>query len=235
MNPPSMPSSSQQTGMPLLKEANFCNIQIKDNGPVLDLTSCEKLENFRATGSNFAQVKFAEGVALNTLYLPYTITSLQLKEARLLTKIVDIYEYPERQADGTYVMKEGKDGLFIEGITNDDTTKALNLHTLALEGDNMGYDSYRLLTKYYNRFKTDTKTERKITMTGVNWCPYTQLVEGDDYDATNPGLFKRDNEHYGFDNYIYTNRAIFEADVLNGLVYKYNPALEGASQAITST
>jgi hypothetical protein len=235
MNPPSMPSSSQQTGMPLLKEANFCNIQIKDNGPVLDLTSCEKLENFRATGSNFAQVKFAEGVALSTLYLPYTITSLQLKEAKLLTKIVDTYEYPERQADGSYAMKPGKEGLFIEGITDDDATKTLNLHTLSLEGDNMGYDSYRLLEKYYDRFYTDTKTKRKITMTGVNWCPYTQLVEGDNYDAANPELFKRDNEHYGFDRYIYTNKTIFDADVLNGLVYKYNPSLEAASQAITST
>ena len=242
MNPPSMPAGSEQTGMPLLKEANFCNIQIKENGPVLDLTSCEKLENFRATGSNFSQVKFASGVALNTLYLPYTITSLQLNEARLLNNIVENYEYPERQTDGSYVMKN--EGLFIEGITDGDSSKALNLHTLGLVGDNMGYDSYKLLAKYYDRFKTDTKTVRKITMTGVNWCPYVQLVEGDNYDSeanathiANYGdsLYKKDNGHYGFEDYEFINTSIFEADILNGVVYKHNPELDEVSENITST
>ena len=96
MNLPSMPSSSSESGMPLLKEANFSNITISTTSPVLDLTSCEKLEDFRATGSNFAQVKFASGVALNTLYLPDTITTLELNEARLLNNIVEEYHYPVR-------------------------------------------------------------------------------------------------------------------------------------------
>ena len=113
MNLPSMPSSSSESGMPLLKEANFSNITISTTSPVLDLTSCEKLEDFRATGSNFAQVKFASGVALNTLYLPDTITTLELNEARLLKNIVEEYHYPVRQTDGSYEM-ENK-GLYIKG------------------------------------------------------------------------------------------------------------------------
>jgi hypothetical protein len=105
MNPPSMPSGSDSTGMPLLKEANFSNITITETSPILDLTSCEKLEDFRATGSNFSQVKFAPGVALNTLYLPETITTLELNEARMLNNIVEEYTYPLRQDDGSYKME----------------------------------------------------------------------------------------------------------------------------------
>jgi hypothetical protein len=49
-------SSSDSKGMPLLKEVNISNIQFNAASPILDLTSCEKLENFRATGSNLINV-----------------------------------------------------------------------------------------------------------------------------------------------------------------------------------
>lgn len=49
-------SASDSKGMPLLKEVNMSNIQFNAASPVLDLTSCEKLENFRATGSNLINV-----------------------------------------------------------------------------------------------------------------------------------------------------------------------------------
>jgi hypothetical protein len=64
--------------LPLLKEANFCNITLI-NATSLDFSASEKLENFRATGSgNITSVKFADGVALNTLYIPPTLSSLSL-------------------------------------------------------------------------------------------------------------------------------------------------------------
>ena len=229
MNLPSMPSSSTESGMPLLKEANFSNITISTTSPVLDLTSCEKLEDFRATGSNFAQVKFAPGVALNTLYLPDTITTLELNEARLLDNIVEEYHYPVRQPDGTYRMEH--DGLYIKGLT-DGTATTTYLSTLVIEGDNMGYDSYKLLTKYYNLIQADAN--KKITMTGVNWCPYTKLVLGDSYDMNNAGAYYRDNGHYGLVPYVWKNLNVFNADVMNGEVYKYNANLQEASEAITS-
>ena len=43
VNQPSIPAGADASGMPLLKEANFCNMQINTGTPVLDLTSCEKL------------------------------------------------------------------------------------------------------------------------------------------------------------------------------------------------
>ena len=61
-------------GKPLLKEVNLTNCTIKDSNSVnFVLTSSEKLEIFKALGSNIDGVTFAKGVALNTLYLPNTI------------------------------------------------------------------------------------------------------------------------------------------------------------------
>lgn len=230
MNPPSMPSSSESTGMPLLKEANFSNITITETSPVLDLTSCEKLEDFRATGSNFSQIKFAPGVALNTLYLPETITTLELNEARMLNNIVEEYKYPLRQDDGSYKMEQS--GLYIKGLT-DATAKETKLNTLSLQGDNMGYDSYKLLSKYYNLIKA--LNNKNIIMTNVNWCPYTQLVEGDTYIEADKNKYYRDNGHYGLVPYgDFDNKDLFDAEILNGEVYKYNPDLEAISRIIES-
>ena len=98
MNQPSIPASKNNIygGMPLLKEVNLCNISVSTGSPVLDFSSCEKLQDFRATGSNFVQFKFAEGVALHTLYLPNTITTLELSEANLLTTLLKTYTPPTR-------------------------------------------------------------------------------------------------------------------------------------------
>jgi hypothetical protein len=67
----------------------------------------------------------------------------------------------------------------------------------------MGYDSYKLLSNYYNLIKTTT--DKKITFTGVNWCPYVKLVEGDVYDKDHSELYFKDNGHYGFEPYQWTN------------------------------
>lgn len=229
MNDPSMPSGADQTGMPLLKEANFSNITINNDSPVLDLTSCEKLEDFRATGSNFTQVKFAPGVALNTLYLPHSITNLELSEARMLTNLVTEYKYPIRLNNGDYKMEQK--GLYIEGLTDDTLTKT-NINTISLLGDNLGYNSYILLSKYWNLIKS--VGEKNITMTGVNWCPYYQLVEGDAYNPDEGNLYFKDNGHYGLSKYNYTNEKLFKADLLNGELYKLNISLDGPSHLIDS-
>lgn len=212
MNLPSIPASKESTGMPLLKEVNFCNITISTGSPSLDLTSCEKLEDFRATGSNFADVLFAEGVALNTLYLPSSITRLALTEANLLKNVITAYETPV-EVDGKLTAKPG---LYIDGLFNADSN--LDLHTINLVGGALGYDSYKLLAKFYEKKKT-AEIDKKITMTNVNWCPYTQLVEGDNYDLAHPELYFIDNGHYGFERYEYDVDK-FNIQVLSGEIYK---------------
>jgi hypothetical protein len=74
-------SVGDKGGMPLLKKANLSYITFNDTAPTFNFTSCEKLQDFRAIGSNINNVTFAIGVALRTLYLPETIKTLSLTEA----------------------------------------------------------------------------------------------------------------------------------------------------------
>lgn len=144
-------SSSDSKGMPLLKEVNMSNIQFNAASPVLDLTSCEKLENFRATGSNLINVQFAKGVALNTVYLPTSITNLELVEANLLKNIIteDEYKNPTRDDEGNL---HANPGLYLQGFFDKTSTGDKGdtmIASLNIAGGGLGYDSYKLLKQYY--------------------------------------------------------------------------------------
>lgn len=225
MNPPSFAAG----GMPLLKEMNFCNITIntENNGSTsLDLSKSEKLENFRATGSNLTDVTFAPGVALNTLYLPSTITKLDLVEARLLNHILDSYTQPVKNQSGEI---EAVPGLYIKGLTDlVDGVSDADITPIAhfnITGDYFGYESYKLMQKYYKNRLRNTKAHTAIQLTDVKWSPYVQLMKGDHYDESK--VYKRDNGHYGFADYQY-NITTFDLDVANGEIYvldeNYDPA-----------
>ena len=230
MNLPSIPSSKDDIygGMPLLKEVNLCNITISTGAPTLDLSSCQKLQNFRATGSNFTQITFAEGVALDTLYLPRSISRLELTEAKLLRKLLTTYKYPTRDKLGKLVAEEG---LWIDGLfdTNDTSINVVNL-----KGGSLGYDSYTLIKKIFD-IRDPKEITTQVQMTDVDWCPYVQLLEGDvfvqaDYDK---GLYFIDDGHMGFKAYTYDEHK-FETDVLNGLIYKLDKSREAAAAQINS-
>lgn len=227
MNLPSIPSSKEDIygGMPLLKEVNLCNITVSTGSPTLDLSSCEKLQNFRATGSNFTQFTFAEGVALNTLYLPASITRLELTEANLLRTLLTTYEYPTRNNLGQLVAKEG---LWIADLFDKGQT---NINVLNLRGGSLGYGSYTLLKKLYDIRKSGQAT-MKVQLTNVNWSPYVQLLEGDVYVEADKDLYFVDNGHMGFEPYTY-DEFKFETDVLNGILYKYDASFEESAAAIT--
>ena len=79
INPYSIPASKAVTdngGMPLLKKVNLSYINFNTESPTYNFNSCEKLEDFRAIGSNIQNLTFADGVALKTLYLPSSMASL---------------------------------------------------------------------------------------------------------------------------------------------------------------
>ncbi len=191
LNQPSFKASSSETGLPLLKEMNLCNITINagSSEPTLDLTSCEKLENFRATGSNLTSISFADGVSLNTLYLPSTITSLKLSEANLLTKLIKTYVQPTK--DYTTNLVNAEPGLFIEGLF--DTSVSSKLTTIDFSGGGLKYGSFDLVEKLYKTYKNKA-TACGITATNAEWCPYIQVIDGDAYDE-NLDYFI-DNTHY---------------------------------------
>ena len=211
-------------GLPLLKEANFCNITLTANKP-LDLSKSDKLENFRATGSSgITGITFAKGVALNTLYLPQNIGTLSLDGAQLLTKLIgytdksgnvveaDKYTTPVNN-NGTLVAKQG---LYLEGFFDGESS----LRNVYLRQDALGYKSFRILKRLYDKYR-GTNGDVKIAMTDVNWCPYTKLLEGDLYDASK--TYYIDNGHYGFAEYTNVGNSYsekqFNIDILSGKLY----------------
>ena len=214
--------------MPLLQEANFSNIQYKTGvDTVLDLTASEKLQNFRATGSNFTQIKFAEGVALNTLYLPSTITELNLTEARQLTNIITNYQTPTKNpttgklvaAPGLYIEKF-TDYLGRIGTSNyltDCQNIVTNLQKISiLNAYNLGYDSYKLVNGFYQKTKSNTANTFRIALTDVLWSPYKLVDEGTVYDPEVE--YYLDNYHYGLTRYNYNPATDFETE--NGIRVK---------------
>ena len=196
MNFPIIPASKEsEYGMPLLKEVNLCNLQINEGGETLDFTSCEKLENFRATGSNFKEFYFADGVALNTLYLPKTLTGLSLNKPKLLKKLITEYSYPVPNEEGKLVANEG---LYLEGFFDGDQTT--NIADLTIKDSGLGYDSYKLLKQYYD-IRKNQGNPSNITMTDVVWSPYTIVGKEDEYVESNSYYY--DDGHYGLKAYEY--------------------------------
>ena len=228
LNQPSIPAGKGSSGMPLLKEANFCNITIQAGGsdPTLDLSTCEKLANFRATGSNLAQVTFADGVALDTLYLPSSITNLSLVEANLLDKVLKTYVTPTTLATGNLLAEKG---IYIEGFFDNKGSTALK--NLNIEGGSLGYGSFDIFEKFYNLRKGTANN--RLTMTDVEWCPYIQVIEGDTYDS-NLKYFV-DDEHYGLSEYTYISDSAFKGAITRGELYYLDDIADAASKNTDGT
>ena len=178
----------------MLKELNLCNIQVNTtNGTAstsLDLTTCEKLENFRATKSNFEDFTFADGVALKTLYLPSNLKRLVLREARLLTKLIDKYQQPVYDATTNSLIAE--QGLWIDDFMDNNRTQ---LTEIEIAGGGLGYESYRLLNQFYKITKDDISAPRQLRFTDVKWSPFTIVGEKDSYNSKRD--YYIDDGHYG--------------------------------------
>jgi len=218
-------SASDKGGMPLLKKCNLSYITFNDQAPTFNFTSCQKLQDFRAIGSNITNVSFATGVALRTLYLPETIKALSLTEATQLKNIVTSFRVRDDLHD-----IDVKEGLYIPNLTDAATPQeaSSNIVTLSLIGDYLGYDSYKLLENYY--YARSGANASYITMTGVDWSPYKQLTKGFEYSAADAaaGLYWVDNGHYSFDAYTpdkYTEDG-WNLGIQNGELYRLDTSLD---------
>lgn len=216
INLPTMPPA----GLPLLETANFSNLKINVTDPTLKMDKSEKLRDFRATGSNFTQIDFAPGVSLHTLYLPNSITRIDLNQAKLLTNIVTDYAFPQK-VNGQYVADPG---LYVEGLTDwKEGSAQTAVSYISLLGDAMGFDSYKLLQLYYNARK-QTANDSQITITDVQWTPYRRLVKGDVFDAEvlAAGRYYLDDGHYGYSQVPSNYEAAlnFDNDIANGVLYE---------------
>ena len=203
-----------KAAMPLLKEANFSNLTILSNNLTIDLTTSPKLENFRAVGSNIQTVYFAEGAALNTVYVPKSLVTLSLDNTNLLKNLIttNTAPIPSKAEDGSLIAQKG---LYIDGLFG--STEELKLSYIKMKSVPLGYQSYTFLKQLYNR---TTGTGFHLTMTDVDWCPYTKLMKGDIYDSS--ATYYIDNGHYQFKRYNINedSTAGFNAKVLNGEIYR---------------
>jgi hypothetical protein len=124
----------------------------------------EKLEEFRALGTQLKGVYFAKGAPLHTVHLPATITGIELSENKELTSlltskpVIAKWVNKETREEVSYnsitnfndVEVEFADpstyrGLYLEKITDYNPANANTGHllsTLVIEGGGLGYGSY---------------------------------------------------------------------------------------------
>lgn len=211
--------------MPLLKEANFSGLNItKTGGTDLDLSASEKLENFRAVRtSGLNSVKFAEGVALNTLYLPKSVKSLKLVQANALTTLIEESNPPAPINNDDRTVTPPREGLYIDGLFGN--TFETEMITYNFEGGSLDYGTYKILKRIYDIIANNPSSSKvfNITMKDVNWTPYTLLTEGVEYDESKTYYY--DDEHYGlkvWDEDAGKSANNFNSLVLNGKLYIEN-------------
>lgn len=214
------------SGLPLVKEINLSYITFKDSNVTFDLSASEKLQNFRNVGSNITQVTFADGVALDTLHLSASTTSLDLTEARLLTNIIEEYTVPtDPNKDGNLIAQKG---LYIEKLTDaKEGSEQSNLTTLSINGGSLGYDSYKLLKKFYNACAS-TGVQRRINLTNVQWSPYV-LIDDPELAFNNSSKYYYDDGHFGLIEYTEEmhkeNAALWKQYINNAQMYEYDATM----------
>lgn len=197
-------ASSAQGGMPLLKEMNLSNIKFKNESKVIDLTSCTKLQNFRAYGSNITGVNFAPGVALDTLHLSETVKSLNLVEANMLENLIETYQPPQLNASSGNL--EALKGLYVKNLTDVNLNEVTNskpetdISNLTIQGGGLKYNSYTLLRKFYkSSVDANSTTKRFVNLSNVQWAPYQEVETSAVFDSS--AKYFVDNGHFGLVNF----------------------------------
>lgn len=200
--------------LPLLKEMNLSNITFTaEQTRAINLSQSEKLENFRALNSNITAVQLAPGVAINTLYLPNTITSLRLESTNLLTRFLDSSTIPTTWENGIYTVPEG---LFIQDFYDDSIDNGLSLTQLYIDKGAFGYDSYKILEKFYDKHKK-LGDKAYLSFKDVNWSPYVQLAEG--YTYNEDEQYYINDKHYSIKIWEDKNENAFDSLIANGQLY----------------
>ena len=189
----------------------------------LDVSGSEKLKTLRALRTILTSVNLAEGVQIETLHLPNTITNITLTEPVALRGILN---NPGSLESGF------NKGLYIEGITNSngDYSKDIMIDKYAITGGSMGYDSYKLLDILVNFKKamidrnSEKSKELSINLKEVNWSPYELVEYGEPYYAEKASLYFVDNQRFALEPYTY-EESTWEFYTKNERLYMLNTAL----------
>ena len=189
----------------------------------VDLSSCEKLKEFRALNSNIAGVGLADGAQIDTLHLPGTTSSLNFIELSNLTEVID----SPRDGDGKI-----RKGLYIQGLT-DNTAENTKVNTYTTIGGKLGYGTYSLLEKLVELKEkqregdtTEYSAKLGISLKNVSWSPYEQVPHGTAYDANT--TYYVDNGRYQLE--VCDPSGNWDYLTLNGKLYTDN----GSARVVTS-
>jgi len=212
---------------PLLQKIILSNLRSLDRK--IDATGAGKLQEFRALGTKLQGVTFADGAPLDIVHLPNTVESLKLVENKNLTRILREKPVILDMVDGkaVYRDKETYKGLYVEGLTDYDSSKAGTgslINTIDFEGDALGYDSYEILQNLYNlKYGTGVGNRLKANLLNVKWTPYTQVEYGESQLTGIDYYYLTDHSTYE----PYTNNNINDwlNNTLNGRIYTYDDSL----------
>lgn len=196
----------------------------------MDISGSEKLKEFRAIGTNIAGVTFADGVQLETLYLPNTITYLSLTEPVALKGLLATNE-PSKDAQGDIVLNDAgyytfPKGIYLQGIT-DNTDDKTRISNYTVTGGQMGYDSYRILKKLVEikqgmqsmeDLSTDYDLGLTVALKEVDWSPYRLVAAGESIVAGTQ--YKKLTENSTLADYVPDSQ--WDKLTLNQMIYEVN-------------
>ena len=217
----------------------------------IDIVTAEKLKEFRALGTGITGVTFASGAPLDIVHLPATVQGLSLTEAKNLKNIITAQPVVMNKISGneldhtaTYEYKDRNDylGLYIQNLTdyNPSDTSVLKFTKLNIIADSLGYDSYKIMDNMIKwRIKdaaasSDRDKPLDLTITGVDWCPYT-LIESSTIPEDN-ALYYKATDHGTFEEYYYNPSKYNEFMRLrrNEKLFTLDPAKDAKKDFITS-
>lgn len=224
--------------MPLLKTVNIS--KLNQFNRELNLTSSQKLQEFRALGSIIERINFAPGAPLHTVHLPSTMTTVSLVQHQDLTDILtSVPVVVELQSNGEYKYLDANSyrGLYIEGVTDYTADKAGTGHKLTnyeVSGGGLGYNSYRILKNLYD-LKNGASSNKylRAALTEVEWTPYEMVEFGTSYDRSITYYLL--NDHSTFETFTFVNAEDWNNKLLNGLIFTYNEKYKGTDEEKTIT
>lgn len=208
----------------------------------MDVSGSEKLKEFRAIGTNISGVTFADGVQLETLYLPNTITYLALTEPVALSGLLT-ENTPEKDEDGNIIVDDAgyyvfPKGIYLQGIT-DGTDDKTRIRSFTTTGGQMGYDSYKILKQLVeikqgmqdmDNLSTDYDKTLTVSLKEVDWTPYRLVAYGEDYVVGT--RYKKLTENSTLEDYV-PDSSTWPVNTLNQLIYEVNATKDAEKDTIS--
>jgi len=145
-------SGHEKSLLQFVNLTNVSKIGTNDSTRKIDLRAADKLQEFRALGTQLTYVQFADGAPLTTVHLPSSTSRILFIQNKNLTKLITstptVIDMDVWNETGVvqYRPHEEYEGLFIDSVTNYNAEaqhgNGSAVIEISIEGDNLGYGSY---------------------------------------------------------------------------------------------